>query len=112
MNETEQTKIYYDKTDLKDIPELLPAKVTKIVVKTALEIFKDEAKDKDQKLFYIEFNNAQYDITGNTVFTYFNKAEVPKKSHFGKFIAKYEKLEEGMEVSIIQNDKNFWKILI
>lgn len=108
----EQTKIYYDKTDLKDIPDLLTAKVTKIEIKTALEVYKNDAKDKNQKLFYVSFRNEQYDITGNTAFTYFNKSEVPKKSHFGKFIAKYEKLEDGMEVSIIQNDKSFWKILI
>ena len=111
MNE-EQTKLYYDKSDIKTIPDVLPAKITSIVVKTSIELFKEKAKNKDQKLFVITFNNEEYNITGSTNFTYFEKGKVPNKSTFGKFIGKYEKLEEGMEVKITQMESPFWQIFI
>lgn len=109
----EQTKISITKDKVITMPDDIEgAEITNIKIKPAQEIFGDKTKDKEQVILYLEFRSEEYGITGNEVMTYF-KDKIPERSKLGKFLQKYDKLEEGIKVKLERDTKSdFYKIRI
>jgi hypothetical protein len=106
--------INFNKNDLIVIPELIENTIiTDIQMKPAIEIFGDKAKNKDQVVLVLFFYNEKYDIKGNDVMTYYEKANIPIRSKLGKFIERYGELNKNTIITLERGrDSDFYKIRI
>ena len=85
--------------------DVLPAKVKRLGMTTAKEIFGVKARNPDQKILMI-FAESDDGTKAKTPVSYYSHPS--PKSNIAKFVRSYGQPTVGMSVQIIRDDNGFW----
>lgn len=83
----------------------LPAKVTRLGMTTALEMFAEKARNPDQEVMVVFFATDD-GVKGQTPMSYYKHPS--HRSNIAKFVRKYGQPKVGMVVTIIRDENGFW----
>lgn len=101
---------FLKKENVFELPKTFSAIITDIVKIKASEVFGDKAKEPNQEILKVSFENDQYKIKGHDVFNVPEDLEkIKAMSNLGKAIKFYDGLQIGKEITIVNGD--FLKIL-
>lgn len=102
----------YTKEDVIDLPEIMDAVIMNVELKKAIEVFGDNASNPEQNVISIYYENAELGFKNNETFNHYPIGKVPPKSKLGKFITKYDGLEVGIKIRLLQNKDGYFRIII
>lgn len=85
----------------------LPAKVTRLGMTTALEMFREKAKNPESEVLAVFFATED-GVKGQTPFTYYKHPS--HRSKIARFVRKYGQPKVGMAITAIRNEDGFWEI--
>jgi len=85
--------------------ETLPAKVIRLGMCLASELFGDEARNPEQKVLVVFFETDD-GIKGKTPVTYYTHPS--QRSKIAKFVREYGQPKVGMPVTILRDENGFW----
>lgn len=94
------------------LPEIMDAVITSVELKKAKDVFGSGASDPEQKVITLGYENVELGFNNNETFNHYPVGKVPPKSKLGKFITKYEILEVGIKIRLLQNKDGYFKIII
>lgn len=86
--------------------ETLPAVVTRLGMTTAKDVFGDEARNPEQKVLMIFFENKDEGVHGKTPLSYYSHPS--QRSKIAKFVREFGQPKVGMAVTIIRDENGFW----
>ena len=104
------SEIKYTKEDVKETPDVCEAVIISIDESTAGAVFGDASKNKERKVLIANYENKEWQIKNNEVFSYFEKGFVPDRSKLGKFINKFGSFEVGTLFKILKTKDGFYKV--
>lgn len=88
------------------------ATITKVQLVKAVEIFKDKAKDPEQKLYAIHGRVNDREMR-NATFTKPFGEEISPKSRLAQFKQRYKRFPTiGMKVDVVTDDNGYWKVAL
>lgn len=93
--------------ELPQYGDTLPAKVTRLGMTTAKDIFGADARNPEQKVLMIFFATED-GVVGKTPVSYYSHPS--QRSNIAKFVRGYGQPKVGMPVTIIRDDNGFWGI--
>jgi len=109
----EQTEILkYGKNDIVKFPEFMDAVITSVELGKAKEVFGEKASDPEQKVITIHYENSEYSFVNAETFNHYPVGKVPEKSKLGKFIIRYDGLEVGKVIKLLQKSNGYFGIVI
>jgi len=89
--------------------EIFDAKVTKLGMTVASEVFGDAAENPTQPVLMVFFETEE-GVKGNSPMGFY---KVPSpRTHLYQFVRKYGQPKVGMTVKIDRNDKGYWGIAL
>lgn len=102
----------YTKEKVKVVPAAMEAVIIDLEVVAAKDVYGEKTKRPDQEMLKISCMNALYNITIYEHYVFYKPEEVTDGSQLGKFLTKYGKLDLGIEVTLIKNEKGFFEIAL
>lgn len=96
-------------TEMPKYGDKLPAKVVNLGMCKAVEIYgQEKAKNPDQPILTIFFENTEENVHGKTSVPYYKHPSA--KAKLAAFVREYGQPKIGMPVLIIRDDKGYWGI--
>ena len=86
----------------------LPAKVVRLGMTTALEIYGEEARNPEQKVLTVFFENTEENVHGKTSLPFYTHPSA--KSKIAAFVREYGQPKVGMPVLIVRDDKGYFGV--
>lgn len=111
-NEKPESKINYvdmetANVEVPQIGDRLPAKVDRLGMTVASEVFKEKAKNPSQKVLMVFFVSED-GTKGKEPLSYYPHPS--PKSKIAKFVRKYGQPKVGQAVNIIRNEDGYWEL--
>jgi hypothetical protein len=91
--------------ELPQYGDTLPAKVVRLGMTTAKEVFKEDAKNPEQKILMVFFE-AEDGTHGKTPLSYYGHPS--QRSKIAKFVREFGQPKVGMAVTIIRDENGYW----
>ena len=83
----------------------LPAKVTRLGMTTAKEMFAEKARNPEQEVLVIFFATED-GVKGQTPYSYYKHPS--QRSKIARFVREYGQPKVGMAVTIVRDENGFW----
>jgi hypothetical protein len=85
----------------------LPAKIARLGMTTALELFREKARNPEAKVLMVYFATED-GVKGQTPLTYYQHPS--GKSKIAKFVRRYGQPKIGLAVTILRDENGFWEL--